>query len=797
MISKFITQKSLRIYSRFLVRHVYAVALAGILITAISLVFALKLSVDSDYMAFLPADFPGVKNLKKVITKTGGFGNFMIVLKGSTPEERIRYAEAMAGLLEELDWVDYAEYKKGWEKIEKNKLLYVSLEDLQMIRDRLKNSITQKKGKKNPFVVSLLDKEEEATFNFDDIERKYLGTSFGTSHYEDPKRKNTIVIIWPKGSMTNMQFAVRANKDLQKIITQLAHSPKGIVPFSPQLEVGIGGEFRNKIDEYNALKGNIMTSIVFVLIVISLILFLFYRKRGALFYTLIPLIMGSIWSCGLAYLVVGRLNLLTVFLVAILLGLGMDYGVYFFSSYLKLRRDHATLEETITAVLEETGRSTFSAALTSALSFLTLVFMDFKGFNEFGLLSFIGILCIYVAFIVYSPVIWILAEKWKLIKINTLVMPTLGLTKFPLSRKLVIGGFVLAIVGVGLLPFVQFEYDYGKLRKKQGAYSQFRSSIHKVFPLSKTPAVVITDTLDEAREVVEEVKRKMPTSKTIDTVKSLLDFLPEKLGEKKDVLSEIRKLLVKNRKWMNEKEQKKADKYLPYLMPAEINISDLPKSLLRQFMGLEGSPGYLVFIYDKVRLSDARNAILYAEEIGEIKTANKTYYPAEGSLLFAKALSLMIGEAAIAYLAILIGVYLVLFMDFRSWSESAVVFLPLLLGLATTFGVMAIFGVKINIFNLVIFPILIGLGVDSSLHIYHQFKHRRQNESFSHVFIHSGVSLLLTSLLNMVGFGSMLFTQHQGLNSMGLVSMIGMGSNLVICLFFFPSFLKWREERKK
>jgi len=737
-------------------------------------------------MAFLPDSFPGVQNLKKVIKKTGSFGNFMVVLEGGNKEARRRYVEFIAKEAEKFDWVDYAEFKKDWEKIEKDKFLYLQLEDLQTILKRLKLTIA---FRKNPLLVSLFgeDEKEDQEIDFSDIERKYQRTSFGSSYFEDPEERYTVAIIWPKGAMTELDFARKAYKDLQALIHKNKSSD-----YHPQLIASIGGEFRNKIDEYNALRQDILGSASIAFIGICLLIFLFFRRKRALFVILVPLILAVIWSFGLANILVGRLNLLTVFLVALLFGLGVDYGIYLFSRYVEERLKGSSLELSITTVLYDTGRATLGAGFTTAFAFATLMFMDFKGFQEFGLLALVGIFVLLVTFFIYGPVFWTLSEKWNLFSKEGFKKPVLVITKLPLSRRYVWIGLTAAFLGFLSLFFLQFEYDYGKLRSKKSTFWKVKSIIHQVFPLSKTPAVILTTTLDETRAVVEEIKKRIPTVETIDTVKSILDFLPDSIDEKKKILSRIKKIILKNSDHMKPNEKKTVEDYLPYLSPGTIELKDLPRGLLRYFTGLPGTPGYLVFIYDKVRLSDSRQAMQYANDIREFRTQKKTYYPAEGSLIFSDALTLMKREAVIALGVILFGILILLTWDFRSIRKALIIFVPLSMTLLITFGLMFLFGIKLNIFNLVIFPLLIGMSIDGFIHLYHRFLESEDKKGMVQMAQETSNSLLLATLTTMVGFGSMLIADHQGLRTIGLVAVTGMASQLLVALLFFPAFLAWR-----
>ncbi len=775
--------------SRLLIRHTGLYVALAVLLSIAAYQGLTRLTIDSNYIAFLPDSFPGVQNLKKVIEKTGGFGNFMLILEGGTPEARRTYAEAFALKARMLPWVDYAEFNKEWEKTEQSRLLFLNDADLVEIRDRLDHHIS---FKKNPLTYSFMDEGEggPAAFSLGDLERQYAQTSFGSPYFEDPKELYTLAIIWPKGSMTDMKFSRAAYKDLTNLIEEF--SPRGV---HQDIKANIGGEMRNKIDEYDSLLKSVASSSSLTLGVIALLLFVFYRRIGAVFYTLLPMLMGSLWCAGLAFLLVGSLNLLTLFLVCILFGIGIDYGIFMFSRYLHERRNGLDIEQAIAVVLSEAGKTVMLAAWTTALAFATLCFTDFRGFYEFGLLASVSIIILFFTFFIYSPIIWILAERAGFLHPDRdkkiVLIPAV-----PLRPRILLFFGVLSAVGLFYMTRIDFEYDYANLRSRISSYWRLNTIIHAVFPLSKTPAVVITDSMEEADAVVSVVREKIPQSRTIDTVKSLSDFTPQKIDQKRQTLAEIKNLILANQKYLSQEDQSKIDDLLPLLSPPPLHIEDLSPALVRQFSGLKDVPGHLVFIYDKVRLSDSRNAREYADDIRAIKTGSKTYYPAEGSMIFADTLDLMKKESLLAFLFMIGVVALNLFWDFKSVKKAVIVFSPLIVGLVLMLGIMGLTGLKLNIFNLIIFPILIGMGDDASLLLYHRVALRPGDESFAKAFREAGTPILLAGLTTMVGFGSLIAADHQGLDSLGSLALIGITCNLVACLFFFPTLLYWLERRK-
>jgi len=777
----FSSKKDCQRLAHFIGSKAVAIVVVAVLVSLFAFHAAKSIRVDSNYLAFLPDSFPGAQSLKRLTQIRGGFGNFMLITEGGTLESRRAFVKDYIAEVKKLSWVEEAEVEKGWEKIKRNKLLFVGMEDLQEIHQRLDAAVKKKILDKNPLYISFLDEEDTVPLTFDDIERKYQATSFGTSYFEDPDLKYTLGLIWPHGSLVDMAFSRQAYADLQKLLHSFDDriQKDGIV-------VDIGGEYRNKIDEYDSLLRNVMGSSLLTFIGITVLLVVFYRKPLSVLFIIIPLGLGSLWTLAAAQLIVGQLNLLTVFLVAILFGIGIDYGIFLFSSYSHFRQKGLKGGAALAEMYWDCGKPLGGAALTTALAFAILMAGDFRGFFEFGLLSSIGIFILLFTYLFVAPALWILAEQASLLSWKEKEK----VSRWPLflGNKMIVMAVVLAITGLALFPLIGFEYDYGKLRSLRNSYWKLDRIIHDVFPLSKTPAVILTESLDETRKVVSAIREKIPHWTTVDTVKSVLDILPEDTEGKKIEISAIKGLIDKYASHFSENEQKLLSKWKPYLNPDEIHVEDLPHSLLRQFHLQEQEHDYyFVLIYDKVRLSDAQNALKYADEIREIKADGKSYFPAEGSILFADALELMKRESGLAFLLMLVVVFAVLLWEFRSLPDALITLSPTLLGFLILFIFMFLFGLKLNIFNLVIFPILLGVADDGALHLFYHLKHLEPRETKQQGIARIARSLLVASLTTLFGFASLINTDHQGLRSLGILACLGILANLISCLVFFPA----------
>ena len=134
-------------------------------------------------------------------------------------------------------------------------------------------------------------------------------------------------------------------------------------------------------------------------------------------------------------------------------------------------------------------------------------------------------------------------------------------------------------------------------------------------------------------------------------------------------------------------------------------------------------------------------------------------------------------------------------IDAATVGHSLLALLPSLGGAAIMFGLMRLMKVDLNPANLIVLPLLLGLGMDGGVHMVHDFRlqtNRRYRISPSIIN-----SLLLTSTTTMVGFGSMLLAAHRGLYTFGLVVTLGVASSVFIALVPLPAILTLMDQRRK
>lgn len=146
-----------------------------------------------------------------------------------------------------------------------------------------------------------------------------------------------------------------------------------------------------------------------------------------------------------------------------------------------------------------------------------------------------------------------------------------------------------------------------------------------------------------------------------------------------------------------------------------------------------------------------------------------------------------LGIAGIAVVYMVLVFLIAAIFDTHNIGKAILAMLPPLGGGVMTFGILAILKTNLNPANMIVLPLLLGIGVDSGVYVVHDYR----GQAPGTYRISSSIinAILLTSTTTMVGFGSMIISSHQGLASLGLVLTVGVGSCLFISLVPLPAFL--------
>jgi hypothetical protein len=206
--------------------------------------------------------------------------------------------------------------------------------------------------------------------------------------------------------------------------------------------------------------------------------------------------------------------------------------------------------------------------------------------------------------------------------------------------------------------------------------------------------------------------------------------------------------------------------------PEPPELADLPEGLVNRFVGKHGC--YAMQIYTK---ADIWNMDAMEKFVREVRSIDRdvTGNPLQIYEASRQMKTTYEKGALYAVLAVLAVVYL----DFRNLRLSLLALLPLAASKLQLFGLMGWLGIPLNPANMIVLPLILGVGVDNGVHIVHDYLRERVPGRPYRISASTGAAIVINTLQNIVGFGGLMIASHRGLHSLGRVLTLGMACCLI------------------
>ena len=786
-IASFLAALTLRLWPLFLI------GLLALSALSIPRTIGLFKNISTDPIDLLPRKHPNVQALLKVRDKLEKGIRASVVFESDDPQATLLFLADTVEKFNAHPMVGKVTARKiGYDFFNKHKLLYLDLDDLRTIRDRVDRRIQKEKLR-----GLLIDLEEDDSVSFKDIEEKYKGRYSEETQSEynvSPDGKIYAIFVESKGEYVPLSKASKFQDAMEEVVGSLVPTA-----YHPTMKVYFSGA--TKVLEYRALikdlkrVGMISGILLFIPILIR------FRNPLHVLMIFLPLAVAMPISFAAASFFVDKLNVSTSFLFAILGGLGIENVIHIFSRYYETRTAGKNRPHGILEIYEHTGRAILTSVASVAVTFLLLLINEFRGFSEFGLISGLGLWIIFGVYFTFMPSLMILLEKLRILRFrhNTSESePSFKVKPAWLTGSLAI--FLLfSVFSVAAIPFIKFEYDSKKTRAEIPEVIEAKKKQRMTTRRVNNPAVVVINSEEEADALHEAVARRIEEDKltpTIDTARSYYDLVPKEQGAKLKVIGEIEKLLDDDTIRLVKGEQKKdLDRFRKAIEETTpVEAKKIPQEVIDIFKGKPEVPGELFYInaIPEIELDDGKNAMNFADDVQSLETKTGVYHPSSDGVVYGTVLKTMLRDSRKVLLISLLSVTFFVFLDFRNWRKTAIVMLSIVVGVFWLLGLMLIFGIKLNFYNMIIIPAVMGMSIDNSIHIYHRYEELGRG-SLAKVLGSTGIAVMLASLTNASGFFGLLFCVHRGLYSIGLLAVIGVGTCLMSTLVFLPALLQFLE----
>lgn len=805
-VSRSLRQRWFEGFIQTAVSRPWYVLLICALLAAGGMALASRLEFRGSFVELLPQGAREVQDLTRVSQKAGGDGYLVIVAKGDTPERLKAYASELKSRLEALPEVRYVEHDYDVEFFRRHGLLLLPAEKLAELRKELAARVRYERQQANPFYIDLGATPPPPTF--EEIARKHSPNAPVNEYLANADGTEVYLMLKPMGTAGDLSFARR--------FVELAMGTGRTLASErfPAVKLEATGNFQNRIEEDAVMRGDLSRAgTLSALIAIGLIL-LATRRIAALAVVGVPVVVGLLVTFGVAQLAIGHLNVVTGFLVAILIGLGIEYGVHLCMRYWEERRTRSSRDALATAV-----RGTFSGALTSAVTnaaaFFVLLLAQFHAFNQFGFLAGLGVLLAVIAAYALGPSLLAIAERLRPARKDGEPVSAEAVQAAPLAASAparewrrwptsVIALIALAVVGfaafsVSIAPRLGFETDMRKLKGDSPA-SRLDDHVTEQLGQPLNPAIFLVDDLAQAakvEEVIAEVKQRNGADSVFLRTTSLNDLVPGDLERRQKEISDIRTLLQGLPEAAHEDPRLKDFEQMVEAKP--YGVDALPAEVRHRFLATDGQ-GTFLLLFPSVSNYDTADLKRWAAQIDQV-VEGATARGVEMSVLdsnriAARIFALVQGDGLLILCSAAAVVFFVILLSLRSLKRALLVTGPLFLGMTCLAGGMYLFDVQLNFINAVVLPNLLAIAVDNSIHLYHRYEEEGPG-SLGKVVRHTGLAAVVATLSNAAGYGALLVANHQGLRSIGQIALLGVVCTFLGTTVFFPALLalleRWKE----
>jgi predicted RND superfamily exporter protein len=593
-------------------------------------------------------------------------------------------------------------------------------------------------------------------------------------------------------------------------------------------------------DEMKSVTTSGQNMTFWALILVAVVLIYFYRGWKFMAASIGILSIAIIWTLATNQILFNELNTVTLIMGLVLIGLGIDFSIHWMNY--KICDEEVRYENSIdtTNYLNLTAAPIFGGAITTAAAFLSLLILNVKSINEFGVMSFLGIILTALLILLLMPIL--------LKGINDSVVYTSLRKKLFHFVKIVIAHkkkiLILTTVLIGcclwLLPGLEYEYNYAKLQTGGLSSYELKNEIIQEFGFASDVFMHRVNGIENSYAI----KNKLISSDNIGYVLSVSDFIPtsEKLDRNKYIIEEIIKeshqikvsefninnlnflksnfleihnlLQFVNSDSLTEIPLNESSLILNRVInsldnSAIENLNNLNREWVQSFVNrnhqlinnnslrIENQPAAIRFIFQTSQQGEFIQYIYPKNDTWEkenIKSLELLFNDVAPSAVGLPRISWHMSQRILSDIIIMIIVALLIIILTlkiiqKTFRFAVLSLVPLGFGIIFTLSTLSLLNIKVSLYNLISLPIILGIGIDDGLHLIHTFRKNPEGGSAKAIY-KIGPAILLTSLTSMIGFGCLSFYTHPGISSLGVVTFIGVGWCFLATLLFLPLLLE-------
>jgi hypothetical protein len=537
------------------------------------------------------------------------------------------------------------------------------------------------------------------------------------------------------------------------------------------------------------VKNDIQFTVSIAMTLLLVLLVFFYRKLALPFILFAPTVFGALLALAILYLIRPHISAISLGIGAILLGVTLDYALHILT--------HIRNGNKIDKLYAEVAPAILMSSLTTASAFLCLLFLDSQALQDLGIFAAVSVTGASVFALLFIPQVY--QHKKELVQKKT-VLDRLAIFEIH-KNKWALGLLALMFI-ISLFTYnkVIFNQDISKLNYESDVLIAAREKLEKLTDI-ESKSVYLSTYGEDQEKVLQRNDTIFKELLALKKDKVLVNYTS--VGSLvKSQKSQQEKIHLWNNFWAAQRVDSlqnnmskfgttlgfKEDTFTPFYTWLQDDFSTLSVADFETIPALS-TKNYITTDDNGTTIT----SLLKLDE-SDLETIEANFKDFPNTLLINRK---QVNESFLGTLRndfnklliySLLVVLFILLLFYRSLSLTLVTAIPIFLTWFLTVGLMGLFKMEFNIFNIIICSFIFGLGVDYSIFITNGLlSEYRTGEK---IIASHKTSILLSVITTIAGVGVMVFAKHPVLYTISKVSLIGIFTAAFVAFTMQPLLFK-------
>ncbi|SCY29289.1 efflux RND transporter permease subunit [Flavobacterium caeni] len=608
----------------------------------------------------------------------------------------------------------------------------------------------------------------------------------------------------------SFRSAVYLNKKIVNTAARKDFILQTLVPAVDQFEKSTGVDLKVSgmpyIRTINAedMKGEIGLFIGAALFIVSFIFFMFFRSHRATLISTTILVFGVMWSFGTLGAMHYKITILTAIIPPLIIVIGITNCIFLINKYQQEIKLHNNQAKALQRVISKIGVSTLMTNLTAATGFATFMITGNELLFEFGLITSINIMGVYLLTLLIVPIMYsfmsVPKEKHLYHLSRTYLTTLTDRIEFLVKnkRKYIYTVYAVLLV-VSLYGLTRMKVSgslIGEMPKTASFFKDivfYEEQFNGVMPL----------------EIMIDTKRKkgvmkLSTLKKMDELQQTIEKIPE-LSKPVSIVNLVKYAKQAyyngNPEYYDLPTAQEQAFILSYAKNATKNAKD---NIMKSYVDSTGRYTRITTFMRDIGTEEMARVegqlqqkidSVFPKERFEVKLTGK-------ALVFQKGTSYLVDNLIEAIVFAIFMIVVLMAYMFRSVKMIAVSLIANILPLCITSGIMGYMGIPLKPSTILVFSIAFGISVDNAIQFMAKYRHDlilnngRVRKSVLSAIRETSISTFYTSVVLIFGFATFTLSSFSGTIALGALISCTLCFALFANLIVLPSLVLTFEKKR-